>query len=204
MAVTRPEEKVTLSGFEADLRTLLGKQSGLRPFVCDGSPLKCEIFIVGFNPATDMPGDFWQHWHSESGFDKETWFSAYQEHRKLRARESGKQYRSISNTRRVIDFLLKEVSPIRCLETNIYAVPTAKAMELTRAHQDIAPFMFLLDAIKPRVVVTHGRKAAEAANILGIANSADLMCKSHFSRGWSESNARTLGREIREKWKSRP
>ena len=29
-----------------------------RPFVCDGNPLDCNIFIVGINPATKMEMNF--------------------------------------------------------------------------------------------------------------------------------------------------
>jgi hypothetical protein len=36
-----------INSFERDLAALIGKPSLLRPFVCDGSPLECKVFIVG-------------------------------------------------------------------------------------------------------------------------------------------------------------
>ena len=64
---------MSLDEFERQLADLLGRPSRARPFVCEGSPLDCEIFIVGFNPATEM-GDFWQFWRTGYGFDKNAWF----------------------------------------------------------------------------------------------------------------------------------
>lgn len=49
--------------FEADLRDLMGSPFHDRPFVCDGSPLDCQVFIVGINAASSMTEDFW-----DSGF----------------------------------------------------------------------------------------------------------------------------------------
>jgi hypothetical protein len=187
-----------LSEFQRDLRSLIGKPSHLRPFVCDGSPLECGVFIVGFNPATGMPGDFWRYWDPKSGFRKQAWFAAYQKHRERHALAAGKQYRPVSNTRRVIDWILEEVRPLRCLETNIYSAATAKAIELTKGQQYIAPFEFLLERIKPPVVVMHGKKAAEAVQQLRMAGCAHLICVPHFSRGWWKVKAHALGRQIRE------
>ena len=65
-----------ITQFEAALAELVGRPSDLRPFVCDGSPLDCEIFIVGANAATAM-GDFWDFWHPGVGMDKAAWFEAY-------------------------------------------------------------------------------------------------------------------------------
>jgi hypothetical protein len=192
-----------LSAFKLELERLIGKKaSHLRPFVCEGSPLDCGVFIVGFNPATKMAGDFWDHWRPGYGFDKAAWLAAYKEQRSLRALKSGKQYRPVGNARRVIEWVLEEVNPLRCLETNIYAVATAKATELSKRQQDMEPFSFLLERIKPRVVVTHGKAAAEAAKQLGIGKRENLICETHFSRGWSELKARELGQQIRAKWDS--
>ena len=54
---------------------------GLRPFVCDGSPLDCRVFLVGINPATEMSGNFWDFWDDDSGFNKEKWRERYDEER---------------------------------------------------------------------------------------------------------------------------
>lgn len=58
----------TLQSFESGLEAIIGRPTTLRPFVCDGSPLDCRVFIVGFNPATDSEVDFWNFWSSHRGF----------------------------------------------------------------------------------------------------------------------------------------
>lgn len=47
-----------INRFEKELVALIGRPSVLRPFVYEGSPLECEVFIVGFNPATASTLDF--------------------------------------------------------------------------------------------------------------------------------------------------
>src|SRR5688572_31077171 len=39
-----------------------------RPFVCDGSPLKCKIFIVGTNSARLVEHPFFDFWDPLYGF----------------------------------------------------------------------------------------------------------------------------------------
>ena len=83
------------------------------------SSLAARADIVGINPATSMSADFWQFWRSDYGFDKAAWFETYLQDRKLQPMKPGKTRRnSVSNTRRVIDWLLEEASPVLCLETN--------------------------------------------------------------------------------------
>jgi hypothetical protein len=50
---------VTLDDFERALVALIGRPTDLRPFVCEGSPLTCDVFLVGFNLATTMCRDLW-------------------------------------------------------------------------------------------------------------------------------------------------
>ena len=188
--------KKTLQNFEEQLRDLIGAPTDLRPFVCDGSPLACRAFIVGFNPATAMSADFWQFWRSGYGFDKAAWFSAYKIDRRDRPLKLGKTRRNAtSNTRRVIDLILEEANPIRCLETNIYSAPTEQATDLPSRKRITAPFDFLIAAIKPRVIITHGADAAE--HIRSKHLSARIISVSHFSRGWSKERARELGNQIK-------
>ena len=124
-----------LDDFEQELEALIGRPTNMRPFVCDGSPLKCRIFIVGFNPATTMKASFWDFWRSGYGFDKKAWFEAYKEERRSRPLKPGRKWRNpVSNTRRVIDWIAEAASPYDCLETNIHSLPSDdKAVSLKRA-----------------------------------------------------------------------
>jgi hypothetical protein len=185
-----------LDRFEAELTARIDRPTNLRPFVCEGSPLKCQAFIVGFNPATEMTEDFWGFWRAGYGFDKARWLTEYVHERKSRPLRPGKTRRSaVSPTRRVIEWILEEAAPIHVLETNIYATATNAARELDAARRKTAPLDFFVAEIKPRVIVVHG-KDAEAhiqSKYLGIP----MIPVAHFSRGWSQAAARALGQQIR-------
>jgi hypothetical protein len=193
---TEPCEDAAIADFENQLTEFIGKPTDLRPFVCDGSPLECEVFIVGINPATAMSADFWQFWRSGYGFDKAAWFQTYKEDRKTQPLKEGKTRRNeVSNTRRVIEWILEEATPVRCLETNIYSVPTEAAADLSSQKQVTAPLDFLLEKIKPRIIVAHGKDAVSYIQRKHLA--ARVIEVPHFARGWKEADARALGRQIK-------
>lgn len=186
-----------LEVFQQELAALIGAPTEFRPFVCDGSPLECEVFIVGFNPATPMSADFWQFWHPSKGFDKESWFEAYKKDRQARPLKPGKTRRnSVSPTRRVMDWVLEGAAPYRCLETNIYSASTEQAVDLASERRITAPFDFLLASIRPRVIVAHGVDAVEHVRKMNI--DAKVISVSHFSRGWSREAALELGVKIKD------
>ena len=200
--------RMTLEEFSHQLATIVPPK-GVRPFVCDGSPLGCTAFIVGLNPAT--PGEFWPYWSSTSGFDKGRWFEDYKEERRRRRQVSGKNTPEVSPTRRIIERVVKAADPVRCLETNLYAVPTASISELAESDRSTAPIEFLLRAIKPKVLLLHGGGVAGLAKI-GILNGLienefcsvstrfgemTLCSVRHFSRGWSYPAADDLGYRLR-------
>ena len=185
-----------IESFEIELRCIIGKSTDLRPFVCDGSPLECEAFIVGFNPANTMSADFWQFWHSGHGFDKAAWFEAYIKDRQRRPLKAGKTRRkAMSNTRRVIEWIVEEAKPVRCLKTNIYAAPTKQQVDLVPEQRTTTAFDYLLKKIQPRLIVCHGKEAAR--HIQGKCVTGRIITVPHFSRGWSQACARTLGQRIR-------
>ena len=67
----RKGRAVTLDEFEKQLAGVIGRPTDLRPFVCEGSPLDCDVFIVGSNPATKMEGDWWRFWRPGIWLSKE-------------------------------------------------------------------------------------------------------------------------------------
>lgn len=185
-----------LANFESSLRSLIGEPTKLRPFVCDGSPLTCTVFLVGFNPATAMSVGFWHFWNSTTGFDKASWFSQYVAERQLRPLKPGKTRRSrVSNTRRVIGWVTDAAAPVRCLETNIYAAATPAAAELAARQRVTAPFDFLLSTLKPKLIVAHGVDAQEHLRRAQVA--CKVISVPHFARGWSRQRATALGQQIR-------
>lgn len=193
---TEPCEDLAITDFENQLTKIIGKPTDLRPFVCDGSPLECDVFIVGINPATAMSEDFWQFWRPGYGFDKAAWFKTYKEDRKARPLKEGKTRRNkVSNTRRVIEWILEEASPVRCLETNIYSAPTEAAGDLESLKQVTAALDFLLERINPQIIVAHGKDAVSYIQRKHLA--ARVIEVRHFARGWKEADARAIGRQIK-------
>ena len=64
---------MTNTEFKSELQKLVGTSTTARPFVCEGYPMECDVFIVGINPATAMQSDFWSFWDNDQ-FDKRKWF----------------------------------------------------------------------------------------------------------------------------------
>jgi hypothetical protein len=131
--------------FDRRLREITGEDTRVRPFICDGSPLTCELFVVGLNPATEVP--FWPFWNPERGFDKDAWYAEY-----LRCRKNG----APSPTRRRTDAAVSTVRPVRCLETNLYPTASKQFADLPQALRSTQVFDFLVLAIKPRAMLVHG------------------------------------------------
>lgn len=181
-----------IEDFARGLERIIGRPSRMRPFVCSGSPLICRTFIVGHNPASESERDFWTYW-GPGGFDKTAWMAAYIFERASRPLRPGKTSRQkISATRRIIERVVK-AADVPVLETNVYAAASADIATMPEASS--RAFRFLVDFIRPSLVVAHGQEAAKAVD------SLDLPCRSlkvaHFSRGWSYAAADALGHEIR-------
>jgi len=153
---------MTNSEFKTELQKIVGKPTSLRPFVCDGYPLECEIFIVGINPATSINSDFWDFWKDDK-FDKTKWLENYLEERKDKRSK-------MSLTRRKIEYLTNNVFYERkCLETNVYSSATPNLKSLSNDLRNTDIFSFLLKSIKPKAIFIHGSDPANfIRNELGI------------------------------------
>ena len=145
-----------LKDFASGLREILNRMNtpGLRPFACDGSPLSCNVFLVGSNPATPMYRSFWEFWSDDFGFDKASFMQAYRE-----ARTERGELRT-SKTRHTLEWVVDASAPTRCLETNVYAKPTSGGVRnLGPEDLNSEPLRYLLDWIKPGLIIGHGRTA---------------------------------------------
>lgn len=193
---------MTLQGFEEELAARIGRPTDLRPFVCEGSPLSCDIFLVGFNPATTMQADFWEFWRPGYGYEKVAWFQRYLEERAAKPLKPGKTRRlPISPTRRNMESFVEGAAGVRVLETNIFAAASDDMKSLDLANREIAPFRFLLEVIRPKVIVVHGKPAVEAIRKFD-TQAKVIAADHHFSRKTTKEKARNYGataaRESRE------
>jgi hypothetical protein len=146
-----------LKEFSDQLRLYFKGNPKSRPFVCDGNPLECQIFIVGYNAATEMKKEFSHFWDDELGFKKKNWEKEYEQERESLGKPG------ISPTRERINRITEAENTF--LETNIYFTPSSKEKDL-KAKDKVSIFRFLLEEIKPRVVLLHGRRAVKFFNKL--------------------------------------
>ena len=118
-----------------------------RPFTCVGSPLECRIFIVGLNPATQLGQPFFsRYWDDGYGFDRDIFEGDYLSVRKKRG------------VRPRIEALVKGASPVPCLKTDIYAVPSRKASQLKPSDKNTDIIEHLLKVIRPCGVLVHTKE----------------------------------------------
>jgi len=183
--------------FKANFITTFPTLLDARPFMCEGSPLDCTIFIVGFNPATTMHSDFWNYWSDGYGYRKSEWFEQYKSDRKKQKEATGRPHMAVSATRRNIDWVIEGGTGTSFLETNIYASPTATEAGLSDDKRVTEIFEFLLATIRPKLILTHGRTATDAVRSLN--PNAALQDISHLSRGWSRLRAIEIGRSLHAK-----
>lgn len=137
-----------MTRFEKSLASIIGNPSTQRPFVCDGRPSACPVWVVGYNPAT-TGGDWWRFWSSDRGFDLNSWRVDYDAERVA----CGK---GASATRLRIDRLRSTVPNI--LETNLHATPSTEMANMPADSTDA--FDLLLSTFTPRVIVAHGVRSA--------------------------------------------
>jgi hypothetical protein len=151
----------SLLEFKADLTKIIASQGDSRPFVCDGSPYECPIFIVGFNPATKTQEPFWKFWNDSTGFNKNEWFDYYKLERSKQWSKSWKRTRAVSPTRANIDHIVCGARPVKILETNVYTKPTPSQGGFPDSSEKSDVLDSLLSKIKPQLILLHGEKARE-------------------------------------------
>jgi hypothetical protein len=187
---------MSLESFERKLRALIGGPTDLRPFVCDGSPLDCTIFLVGINPATSLEMDFWDFWESNRGYDKKRWSQELLAKKAAKLLAAGKKFRpAFSNTRQRIEAFVEAAGGAPVLETNIYAMASRNLKSLAKSDRNTAPFKFLVETIRPKIIVVHGKDAERA--IAGAIAKLHVQpqvipARRHFSR-ISFEEAKALG-----------
>jgi hypothetical protein len=165
-----------------------------------------------------MAADWWTFWDPAFGYRRDDWFKRYQQERMDRPLKPGKTRRlPVSNTRRVLNWIVDAAAPVCCLETNIHAGPSDLAASLAESRRITKPFDFLLKTVRPAVILAHGDDAIEhiatRARVplawgqevrAGIGdNDVWIIAEAHFGRprggrGWSQERAEAVGRRLRQ------
>ncbi len=202
--------------FESTLRELIGHPTEQRPFICDGNPLECTVFLVGTNPATEVSKSFWDFWNPDSGFDKHAWFETYKHERKAKPLKPGRTRRNeVSTTRKYLEQVVIGCKPVKCLETNVYSYPSSELSELSVLKRRTKVFDWLLEAIRPKALLLFGDEAVKHISQLThsplvINNVSKLkindlqvfvLPKSHLASrkgDWSNEKAHEVGQQLKQ------
>jgi hypothetical protein len=192
-----------LQRFDQKLRELTEEAPLARPFLCEGLPSGCKVFLVGINPGKSS--GFWPHWNAVTGCNKRGWLDHY-------LAEHGRY----SPTRARIERLFKALAPLPCLETNIFQFPSRRESDLAASERDTRVFDFLLESVRPRVVFVHGRSAVKHLAQLTHTNlphgqfttvtyrevAFDAIAGHHLSYRWSYAKVDELGQVLTERYRS--
>ena len=185
---------------QSKLRELANIDVNARPFLCEGNPYECDVFLVGINPATST--GFWDYWNPEVGCDKEGWIDSYLHN------HDGK----FKPTRKRIELFFDGVKPLKVLETNIFPFPSCREHELSGKSRNTEFFDFLLHEIGPKVVVGHGSSVIKHFSKLFGRNlekgkytavsrdgvNFEVRVENHFSYQWSYDAIRNLAENVKE------
>ncbi len=187
--------------FESRLRSIISDPTTLRPFVCEGSPLDCEAFLIGLNAATKMKPNWWDFWEQGKGFNKDKWDQHYRAERCSQKTKTDRAKKGLSKTRERIDRVVAgalEGAPLRCLETNVFSLPSATIAELSGEQRNTDVFEFLVNAIRPKIVLAYG---GDALTILGSNRPFKVVPEDHL-RSIRYADAEALGRRLNTLWRT--
>jgi len=128
--------------FKDELFRRLAEYPCERPYVCEGKPSDCRVFMVGCNPATTLDSSFRKYILDDSGkFDFSAFMNDYKAERSRQETKTGRQKSEISPTRQRLEEIRKAAAPTQILETNVYASSTPTQAELRDRNTDIFKFL---------------------------------------------------------------
>lgn len=103
----------------------------------------------------------------------------------------------------MIGWILDDLPSIPVLETNIHSKASARETNLAQHERTTAPFQFLLQTIRPKVILVHGDKAIDVID-QQVANSKNPVAaiKTKHLRFWSRDRVAALAKSIQEELES--
>lgn len=181
-------------------------EDDVRPFVCTGSPLACEIMMVGFNPSRNVDVELFDPriWNDETGFDREQFVEYYD--------LAGYQQDESKWSRNHIfqQNLIDELPTYPVLETYLYSSITPKKGMLSNEQRRTDIFDWLVDIVQPKLIVTQNSDVSKyferitgqilTRNAFNTVNYRDHLCVilpiSHLSKKWTFSEVASLRESI--------
>lgn len=146
-----------LQQLRSTLEQHLDKDTPARPFICTGSPLDCDIMMVGYNPSRDVGLASFdaEIWDDEKGFDRERFVEFYD--------RAGHEQKSIAWNRNHLfqQNFIDEMAGYRIVETYLYSTITAKKSLLTDQQKSTQVFDALVASVKPKIIMTQNIDVAK-------------------------------------------
>ncbi len=170
-----------------------------RPFLCQGSPVDCEVFLIGHNPG--VVTFFWDFWDKKKGCDREGLLNQYIHYNNR-----------LGPTRRKIQILVEVLKPYNVLDTNIFHIYSKELSKLPKDRRDSSICDYLIANIKPKLIVVHGAEAIRhlsglskeslsrdtltSVKLFGATTYVYSGC--HLARHYSYARVEEIGKELKK------
>jgi hypothetical protein len=152
---------------EREIRNYIGSyRAGSRPFLCEGSPIGCEVFLIGLNPA--VAADWWSCWNHETGFDRKKWIRNFE-----KELSNGRNIPG-AKTRLRIELLRNQILPYRVLDMNLYHIRSDNLSKLKKSDKKKDFCDCLIKKISPKLIFLHGKQVVEHFAELAKVGKEDL------------------------------
>lgn len=190
----------------AKLKQVELAEDNVRPFVCSGSPLACDIMMVGFNPSRNVDVGLFDPriWHDKTGFDREQFVELYD----LAGYQQGEAKWSRNHIFQ--QNLIDELPTYPVLETYLHSSITPKKAMLSDTQRSTEVFDWLVQTVQPKLIVTQNSNVSKyfermtgqilERNAFNTVNYRDHLCIilpiSHLSKKWTFSEVANLRESI--------
>ncbi len=171
-----------MAEFSSALRALVADAPEMRPFLCTGNPLTCNVAVVGINPAATTP--FWPFWIEDIGLDRASWISEY------RALHNG----NLSRSRAALERFVPQVNS-RVIELNAHAKQSKRLSDLKGEHRTTGVLEFMLRAVQPSIILCAGTSALKAVRSLSLPWVPTMVEARHFIY-WGREYERELAETV--------
>lgn len=171
-----------MAEFSSALRALVADAPEMRPFLCMGNPLTCNVAVVGINPAATTP--FWPFWIEDIGLDRASWISEY------RALHNG----NLSRSRAALERFVPQVNS-RVIELNAHAKQSKRLSDLKGEHRTTGVLEFMLRAVQPSIILCAGTSALKAVRSLSLPWVPTMVEARHFIY-WGREYERELAETV--------
>lgn len=178
----------------------------VRPFVCTGSPLSCDIMMVGYNPSRDMELATFDAriWDDNTGFHREHFVELYD----FAGHQQGEN-RWIRN-HIFQQNLIDELPDYAVLETYLYSMITPKKSLVPTLHRNTEIFDWLVKVVQPKLIITQNSevrrhfervttktlKRNEFNAVMYQAQPCVILPISHLSKKWTFAEIAALRESV--------